>query len=375
MTDLTDGPVPMDLRDPAELLSFVPYEFNFQPRDSLVVVSLTGETGSCELGHSARVDLDRLAHPVEGREVQRHMLLSLEREGIVGGFLIIYSEALFRLLSSPMSPAPPEGDDAVALAQHLITWFDYEYFHPERTFIVGKDHWRCLSCAVPEHCPNEGRSTAELKYTAVATAMVLRGQRYLDRREDLVRLPAVLPPGTLDARVKAAIHSVRRRGRRLSPSHRWLADFTDRWNEYLCGSDANLAPPDLAVLALSLYSVRIRDNVIYAICTGSRVPAHGNDDSHFADLFEGTAAPDAEDLERAKTRLRELASHCPPDFREPVLSVWAWCAWWGGKGAEAATLLGMALDLAPSYSLANTLQAVMHAVAGPPWMRNRNERE
>lgn len=374
MTDITDGPVPMDLRDPAELLSFVPYEFNFQPQDSLVIVSVTQDGDGYRLGHSARISLDHLVHPREGGDLRRHVVAVLEQRGITGGFLIIYNQPLFALLAETVE-SDTTAEEAVILAQHLITWFDHEYFHPERTFVVGEEAWRCLSCRVDGHCPPDGRRRSELKYTAVAASMVARGEQYRESREDLVRLPRTVPPGTLTAPVRALVRTIRRGKRRLLPSEEWLVDSTRLWNEFLLGPHPSVGPEHKAMLALSLHSLRIRDNVIYAMCTGLPVPDPTGGDDHFTSMFKGAGTPRDGMLIRARETFQDLAEHCPADLREPVLSVWAWCAWWAGQTVEAKVLVEMALGTRADYSLALTLRSVTSTGALPPWLHDQGEQQ
>lgn len=373
MTDITDGPVPMDLRDPAELLSFVPYEFTFQPQDSLVIVSVTEDGDEHQLGQSARISLEGLTRSMEGRDLQRRVISALRNRGLAAGFLIVYNQPFFELLASPTRSDAVGEEETVMLAQHIMTWFDYDYFHPERTFVVGDEAWRCLTCATPDHCPPGGRMRSELKYTAVAASMVVRGEHFRDRREDLVLLPDSVPPGTLTTPVQALMRSIQRRRRRILPTAQWLVDSTKRWNDFLFDSDHRPEPAAKAMLALSLYSVKIRDNVIFGICTNNPVPDPIGGDDHFSTMFKGVEAPREEQLQRAKGKLHDLASHCPPDLREPILSVWAWCAWWGGYGAEAGVLIDLALETMPDYSLALTLRSVANTGALPPWKLDQEE--
>lgn len=370
MTDLANVPVPLDLYDPVELLSFVPYRFSFEPHESVVFLTARRQGGEVTLGVFARFDIDSLIEPRGEADAHRRMAARLHLQQTCEGFMVVYSDDLFAAVDSERLPAPAVEHRAVRLSQMLTRWFDVVHFAPSRTYVVSADAWRCLACPEPHHCPPGGHPRSALAHTTVAAWMVLKGRRVAPRREDLIVLPPDPPPNAIDQRVATEIDHLHRHPFKGRP-RAWRKVMTRRWASAL---DANRRPvelsaPDLCLLALSLHSVSIRDNVIYAICTGKEIPQpHDGRDSHFSEMFRSGPPAQGQETQNALEVLEEAAGHCPRALRVPILTTWAWCHWWNGNGAQANILVDLAREQDPFYSLAETLDEVLFHDLSPPWV-------
>ena len=372
MTDLADTPIPLDLNDPVELLSFVPYQFGFHLADSFVLLTSRRERGKKQLGLLARLDTAALLEPGLAQRTRTSMRERLDAQLTCEGFLILYDEHLFASLT-PGPPGDPRHEGRVAqLLTEVARWFDDERFDPERTYIVSRERWRCLACAVPGHCGSTGHPASVLAHSTIAAWMVLNGRQVAPSREHLIVLPDEPPAGALTERVRRELNQIRRRGGR-APSFAWERTTARKWMRALEASaraesgGVSLRPPELSLLGLSLHTTTIRDNVIYAACTGSAIPTLSTD-AHFARLFRRPGPPPPAHIYRYLDLLHDAARHCPPGARAPVLTTWAWCNWWAGNGAEANILVDLAREADPDYSLAHTLDTVLSQNLLPPWM-------
>lgn len=373
MTDLADTPIPLDLYDPVELLSFIPYQFGFHLTESIVLLTARGGDGEKRLGFLARMDIDALLEPSLSRRTRTSIRERLDSQVTSEGFVVLYDEPLFAALSPGMALDQRREGRATRLINEIARWFDDDRFDPQRTYIVSGERWRCLACAVPGHCAGGGHRTSALAHSTIAAWMVLNGRQIAPSREQLVVLPERPPPGSITDPVQRELNHIPNRGGR-APSFAWERMTTRRWTRALEAVSQEsqpgrgpLRPPELCLLALSLHTISIRDNVIYAACTGSKIPMIGTD-AHFTRLFRHSGPPPLTQIFRYLDLLREAARHCPPAARAPVLTTWAWCNWWVGNGAEANILVKRAQETDPAYTLGQTLGSVLGRNLLPPWL-------
>lgn len=370
MTDITDGRIPLHIDEPVELLSFVPYQLHFKPAESVVVITSRSVGHTHELGVISRMDIPDFVDPTASAMFQHALVKNPRFDPESDGYLVVYSEA-FRASLDTDHRGQADDDRLHALGLELAHWYDQAPFTPRRTYIVGTRMWRCLTCAHPGHCPPRGHPLESLDDTRTAAHMVLQGRTFAQSRDDLVRVPPGphlddLPP-TVQREARLARATSRRRDS-------WRYRMWRMWQETIAAESgtSGAGPHDdgrLALLALSLHHIPLRDNVIYALCTGETMPfpARGADD-HFAVMFSGGPPPPPQ-FDRYLDLLQRMVGACPSPQRAPALGVWAWCNWWVGNGAEANIITDMAREVDQEYSLGHTLEMVLAAGLIPPWAR------
>src|SRR5699024_9156259 len=105
MTDLADTPIPLDLDDPVELLSFVPYQFGFHLADSFVILTSRREAGAKQLGVPARVATAARLEPGLAQHGRASVRAGPAAELTRAGLLFPRDEQL----SAALTPRPPGG--------------------------------------------------------------------------------------------------------------------------------------------------------------------------------------------------------------------------------------------------------------------------
>ncbi|KAE8762283.1 DUF4192 family protein, partial [Georgenia thermotolerans] len=160
------------LREPRDLIAYVPYRLGFHPERSVVLLGLTpNAAGRGETGLIARADIAHLAHPHAGPAVAATIADAMRRDGARDVAAVVYTDL----------PQAARADDA-ALGAALATIeaaLDWVRLAP---WVVGPDGWGHLDCGC---CPPGGRPLAELEASAAAAALVLEGLAAAPRRADL----------------------------------------------------------------------------------------------------------------------------------------------------------------------------------------------
>ena len=78
------------VREPRELLSLIPHQLGFHPRESAVVVSLREPRG--RVGLVARVDLADLGDRDSGPQLARTLVTHLVNDGAGRAVLVVYTD-------------------------------------------------------------------------------------------------------------------------------------------------------------------------------------------------------------------------------------------------------------------------------------------
>ncbi len=367
--NLQDAHNQPDAEFASELLSYVPYQLGYQPSDAIVALGLVGDGDLLDIGIGGSFDIGVLANSSRTTGIREGIFSHLVQQGSTDGYLAVYSHDYFSDLSEPSDRGYSTASIVALIAAEIARWLDNDAFAPERTLIVGAERWRCLRCVVPGHCPPQGRAISEIAGTRYALQQLYEGRAFADSRDRLLQVPISPEDGQWQREIARAF-----------PQH--LADYDDHrylsltWGAFLnnplvtIGLDDADERRELAYLATSLNAVSVRDNVIYALCTGD-VPESFTavDADRFGEMFAARSRPSQQVVDSALTKLKALAQSCADPYRVPVLTSWAWCQWWYGNSAEARVLLDHTLMLDPKYSLANTLRAVLFRNAAPPWAR------
>lgn len=355
-----------------EFLSAIPYQLGFLPQDAIVTVvgQAQGDYMKLKEVHSIST---KTFYDLELAERCRVSYLGRIKPGlIVRGLLVVYSEPFFRSLRSRGVASSAEEEECANIAYELAQWLDHPSFSAHRTFVVGTSGWACLSCPAPGHCDKNGRSVASLKDTHVSVEMIMRGYFYAPSPGSVVPLPSGESPRPWSEMLAREMDAWEQGDKRQSAQ--WVSLMFLRWERLLTNlhqeADIKFRLGDLGVLGLSLHSVPLRDNVIYALCTGKRLPHPVvGDERHFDSMFSSRQPPDETFLKNAISVLADMAQATPKEYRSPILAVWAWSHWWLGHRVHANVLCIEALNYDPQYSLARTLSEVLANHGRPPWLR------
>jgi hypothetical protein len=151
------------------------------------------------------------------------------------------------------------------------------------------------------------------------------------------------------------------------------------WSRVLCDEDdaepiRELPPQDLAMLAVSLTDVDLRDGLIAWLCPGT-LSQDLVDPLLFAQMRRMLPEPwlsgDVGGLEqvigrqRIERRLCELSAALPDGWAVPTLTVLASFTWWRGDGALTRIALDRALRVDPHYRLAQLLERMVDLAIRP----------
>jgi len=152
------------------------------------------------------------------------------------------------------------------------------------------------------------------------------------------------------------------------------------WSRVLCDEDdaepvQALPPQDLAMLAVSLTDVDLRDGLIAWLCPGT-LPPELIDPMLFDQMSQALLEPvwlngdrgDVEQvmaLQRIEHRLCELCAALPDEWAVSTLTVLASFTWWRGDGALTRIALDRALRVDPHYRLAQLLERMVDLAIRP----------
>ncbi len=317
------------LRTPGEIAAVTPLLVGFEPRESLVGLSLRGPGRT--VGLVLRVDLSESPLLVE------QVVHALVRDGARSALLLVHTAAR------------SDGDDHpwAGLVGAVESRLQQRRVPVTEALLVRDGRWwsyRCrLTCCPPEGLPVEGGSA---KVQAVAAEQAFGGRAQLASREELVAsVEPVLPLGSRPAEQlqERALGDLRRRlrldpvaARRLELA-RWRAAL-EAWEQ----RPGSLEPEAAARLVAALHPVLVRDQVA-AWCLDRPEPLLG--------------------------LLLQLCRSSVPPHDAPVCAVLAWVAYAQGQGALALVAVDRALRTDAAYSLAKLLEQAVERVVPPEEVR------
>ncbi|WP_171041262.1 DUF4192 family protein [Sinomonas susongensis] len=388
------------MREPDDLLGYIPHALGEWPEESLVAVTV----GAGSVGVSVRVDLpgplEQAALARFAETVCSHLASDPLADSAV---LAVYSAAEWRKLDDP-----PHGETVTALQLALgdlgIPVLD--------AWLVGERTWRSMLCERAECCPWPGQPIESITASRVGAELVYRGSSF--------------GPGAPSERLGASPEGLE------SPS-RWgrLEDCPDAWWDP-CTFSAALAAWDetlstgrmphherLRLLAASLLRPALRDAAVVAAAlggasawqgsraigvldpwpagscgnlpalagglgaaeAGQRVrgweerPEPGGDVDaalEFGAVILGRARnrPQWERIDRLERIMRVLVEREEPEIRAPALAVLGWIFWARGRGSKASGFLRRALSTAPGYRFADLLSRVVDGGEVAGWARS-----
>jgi hypothetical protein len=262
--------------------------------------------------------------------------------------------------------------------------------------VVRAGRWFDLDCG-QSCCPPQGRPLPSPSAVPAVAEFVGREICPLPDRSALAGLlepsrpqlgPAVsrLADEWLQLRLEAADAGRGMPGSAETELHGFRANELAAWAVVLCERDdaqpvRALPPQDLAMLAVSLTDVDLRDGLIAWLCPGT-LPLDRIDPVLFAQLSQALAQPpwpggdlglvgDVEDSaqiigrHRIERRLCELGAVLPDAWAVAALTVLASFTWWRGDGALTRVALDRALRIEPGYRLAQLLERMVDLAIRP----------
>ncbi|WP_026927140.1 DUF4192 domain-containing protein [Granulicoccus phenolivorans] len=294
---------------PTDILGLVPYLLNFPPRESLVVVLMSG--GRLRL--TMRVDLAEVA----GAQTQLREVIA--RHDLETAVLIGYSASR------------PEAEqalwDTVEAVEGLVAIADVIYTDDRR--------WWSLICE-GECCPPEGTPYAVAETSGAAQA-VLAGLTTVSSRDELVGW-ADGPDEATRAALRAAYDPVLEDWYDLGRIEAKV-DLVQELVRTHLASGSLLSTEEAILLALLVYEAPVRDAVLLGF--------------------------DRETADKQVALWRQVVAVALEPFDVPVLGLLGIAAWLSGNGALQSACLERAEGLNPHAGLVSILRSIRRLTAPP----------
>ncbi|HEY8621778.1 MAG TPA: DUF4192 domain-containing protein [Dermatophilaceae bacterium] len=370
------------LSGPADVLAVLPYQLGFHPRDALVAVSLHGT----RMGLVQRIDLPPPEHVLDAVTA---MIGPLGQDNPLAVLLIGFEER--------------EGESRAMLDEMSRVCSAHGVEVHDRMVVRG-GRWYNLDC-IQSCCPTEGRELPAPSEVPAVAEFVGRGICPLPDRSALAdrveisspllsRAVSTLANELVELRREATDVDESEIGERESELQETESEVHDAeselnacraselavWSRVLCDEDdaepvQALPPQDLAMLAVSLTDVDLRDGLIAWLCPGT-LPPELIDPMLFDQMSQALLEPvwldgdrgDVEQvmaLQRIEHRLCELCAALPDEWAVSTLTVLASFTWWRGDGALTRIALDRALRVDPQYRLAQLLERMVDLAIRP----------
>jgi hypothetical protein len=341
------APQVVRLDDSGEFAAALPVLVGFRPRESLVLVALTGP-GARRVGLTARVDIPP---PEHARRLAGVLAARLAHEAPEAAVLAVVSETPdvvpFHDDVADVPPALRRDLPHRTLVHELVVALDDHAIPLQEALLVRAGRWWSYDC--PEACCAPGTGTPVPGGTSpLAAAAVAAGQVVAGDREELERriaragaLAAAAMADTVTSVGEELADLVRRDGRDAAAD-----DYAGRVDAAVaaCGvPGARLGDEELARVAWGLRDVRVRDRAL-GFALGVRAGA-------------------------AEVLWTECTRRLPEPLDAAPATLLAVSAWLRGDGAMARIALDRALDSQPDYALADLLSRAMDAGLGPGDLR------
>jgi len=350
------------LSGPADVLAVLPYQLGFYPRDSLVAVSMRGT----RLGLVQRIDLPPPEHVGDAVAA---MMAPLRKDNSRSVLLIGFEEREEQCRAMLDEMAAACVADGVAVTDR---------------FVVRGERWFAPDCHQP-CCPTEGLPLPSPSEVPAVAEFVGRGICPLPDRSALAdRLTPSLPQISNDLSVLAdgrlAQHEAAKDAG-VDELDECRATELDVWARVLWAEDdadsirARLPSHDLAMLAVSLTDVDVRDALIAWLCPGT-LARELIDPMLLTQIRETLGEqPWVEGqireidqvitMQRIERRMCEICAALPDLWAVPALTVLATFTWWRGDGALTRIALERALGIDPRYRLAMLLEQMVDLAIRP----------
>jgi hypothetical protein len=370
------------LSGPADVLTVLPYQLGFHPHDCLVAVSLHGT----RMGLVQRIDLPPPEHVGDAVAA---MILPLRQDRPRAVLLIGFEEreADSRAMLDEMAAACRA--HGVEVADRMVVrggrWFDLDCVQsccpPDGLPLPAPSAVPAVAEFVGrEICPLPDRSALADLLEPNRPLLSRAVSRLADEWLQLRREAGDADETELGAQETELDADETERGAHEKELHGFRANELAVWSLVLCDKDdaepiRALPPQDLAILAVSLTDVDLRDGLIAWLCPGT-LSRDLIDPSLFVQMTWALPEPrwlggDVGGMEqvigrqRIERRLCELSAALPDAWAVATLTVLASFTWWRGDGALTRIALDRALRVDPHYRLAQLLKRMVDLAIRP----------
>lgn len=390
---------PISVSTPADILSYVPHILGFQPRESLVFLTMSGK----RVGATLRLDLpSEDADPLDYAQGVREYL---EADSAADGVLMmLYTEQEWNEPDSPPYSALVHCLDLILDTAGLVLLDGW---------LISPGHWRDYFCDDAGCCPWPGHPLAEITESVLNAELVYQGSSYAESLDAAV--------GTLGTDKRLDIHQLT-----CEYTRQWIGqwersslglDCLVLWDSVIAGAlegkPMQEKPEVLAFLLAGLTRGTVRDSVIVLAATNleaatdaadvtgtlpggmpgldlpaacarlradhvaERTATKGAEAQQNGALFRevflaASQAPDWERLDAAHSVFRGLSALAQGEPRAALLSILGWLEWARGRGSRAHRYLQEALEETPGYTLAELMTQLVGTGALAPWARRRD---
>jgi hypothetical protein len=302
------------LTSPHDLLAAVPFLIGYHPTNSLVVISLKGET----LGMAMRIDFPSEIEPDQIDTLADHLI----REKSDGALIVAY--------------LPPEIDNADFLLDPLREAIEIRAIDLRECLVVKNGRWKSTMCDDTECCPPEGTALPDITASRISAEQVAAGKPM--PLADSQSLTDSLVSTDTDLLLLAEIKKI--------PLIKYSSD-----NVVELEREGALAVNDCAQ-DFSDMGV-IKDRKLLAL---TYVRLH---DVQVRDFAMGIT--NSENAELLTNMWRFMLRIAPPGYIAPVASLFAAISYESGNGVIAQRALDLALEDNSAYPMAKLLRRVFSA--------------
>ncbi|GAB2735627.1 DUF4192 domain-containing protein [Kitasatospora kifunensis] len=335
------------MRGPADMAAMLPYLLGFYPDDSIVAVGLHGSAS--RQGGAIRLDIpeDPNDWPIIAVELARLLITLSEQRDRRPDAVLLY------LCRDPEPGARPVRTQLRPLADQLLRVFREFEVPVKESLCVSGGRWWSFLCSDPACCDPHGTAIlAGQEPRAVVAAATYAGLAPRGSRKAIGAALAPIGPPVGDAQRRAL--------ERLVPSPAGLTQSgaEERTGEAAARliaqamADSQAGPPTLDEVRAARLIVALQDR------------ENRDRAAEYAEPVE---------LAAAQRLWRFLARRCVPPFEEfarAPLTLLAWTSWLAGDTATSRVALGRALDLDPSYTLAELLYQSLNGGLEPDGLLN-----
>ncbi|WP_102508243.1 DUF4192 domain-containing protein [Sanguibacter massiliensis] len=342
-----------------DLISTVPFELGFTPRESIVVAALSARG---RLLVTMRAGIDDLTSRIGG-PIAAQIAATLSEAGTATAVAFAYTDA-----------EPVAGGQIDNLAREAWRQLD-DVLPVEMASTMVAQVGRTSFAELHGTTLGEVRSVSELTTSVLVAQHVAAGNAPAKSREDLGALPEVSARALEEAREAAA--EIARSWARTTPGdlEDWYTHERDLWRDVLAaGGTADVDARTWGRLGETLQYGRMRDEVLALVvekATGRFMGETYLECTTISSqlMLDPTGPrPDMAELTTCDKVLRTVAAHSTTG-NAPALTLAAMGQWWAGTGAGAGVLLDQALAVDPSYRMATILSETLSKAVPPGWAR------